>query len=57
MRASVSAPEITDRPMPSAITKKTNPNSPKMIDGMPARQSAPKRMTIVILPSRRYSVR
>ncbi len=43
--------------MPSVMAKNTNPNSPKMIDGMPARQSAPKRMTAVSLPSRVYSVR
>ncbi len=34
-----------------------NPNSPKMMDGIPARQSAPKRMTRVRRFSQVYSVK
>ena len=55
--ARVSEPERTDRPILSAIAKKTKPKSPKMIEGTPARQSAPNRITVVSRPSRVYSVR
>src|SRR5688500_1917870 len=44
MNASVRPPARIDHPKPRTSTKKTKPNRPKMIDGTPARHSAPKRM-------------
>ena len=41
----------------SLVTKRMKPNRPKMIEGMPARHSAPKRMTRVTGPPQVYSVR
>ena len=43
--------------MPRKITKNTNPKRPKMIEGTPARQSVPKRMTRLTRLSRVYSRR
>jgi hypothetical protein len=39
------------------ITKKTNPKSPKMMDGIPARQSVPNRMRRLTRLSRVYSLK
>jgi hypothetical protein len=55
--AKVSPPERMDHPILRVITKKTNPNKPKMIDGTPARQSVPNRMMRLIRLSRVYSLR
>ena len=57
MNASVTAPARIDHPRPRVMTKSTKPKRPKMIDGTPARQSAPKRMMRVSAPSRVYSTR
>jgi hypothetical protein len=46
-----------DHPIFSRMTKKTNPKSPKIIEGTPARQSVPKRIIRLIFPSRVYSLR
>jgi hypothetical protein len=55
--ANVNPPERMDHPMFSRMTKKTNPNRPKIIDGTPARQSVPKRITRLVLLSLVYSLR
>jgi hypothetical protein len=39
------------------MTKKTNPNNPKIMEGTPARQSVPKRIMRLILLSLVYSLR
>ena len=52
MKARVSPPQRMDQPNLSVVTKKMKPKRPKMIEGMPARQSAPKRMTRVTGPPR-----
>jgi hypothetical protein len=38
------------------MTKKTKPNSPKMMEGIPAKQSVPNRMIKLIRLSRVYSL-
>ena len=57
MLASVSAPERIDQPIFNRITKKEKPNRPKIIDGIPAKLSVPKRTILEKAPSRVYSVR
>jgi hypothetical protein len=39
------------------MTKKTNPNNPKIMEGTPAKQSVPKRIMRLILLSLVYSLR
>jgi hypothetical protein len=39
------------------MTKKTNPNSPKMMEGTPAKQSVPKRITRLVRLSLVYSLK
>ena len=55
IKASVSPPARIDQPKPSVRTNSTKPNSPKMIDGTPAKHSVPKRMVRVSRLSRVYS--
>src|SRR4030065_601902 len=55
--ARVKPPERIDHPMLRVMTKKTNPKSPKMMDGIPARQSVPNRMRRLIRLSRVYSLK
>ncbi len=55
--ARVKPPESIDQPKLRCITKKINPNSPKMMEGIPARQSVPKRIIRLIWLSLVYSVR
>src|SRR5919199_2633089 len=43
MQASVRPPDSTEKPKPNAIQKKALPNSPKTIDGTPARTSKLRR--------------
>jgi hypothetical protein len=57
MKARVSPPLRMDQPNFSLVTNRMNPKRPKMIEGMPARQSAPKRMIRVTRLSQVYSVR
>jgi len=57
MAASVNPPERMDHPIFKRMTKKTNPNKPKIMEGTPARQSVPKRIIRLILLSRVYSVK
>src|SRR4030043_2181632 len=57
MAAKVNPPERIDHPMLSLMTKKTNPNNPKIMEGTPARQSVPKRIMRLILLSLVYSLR
>jgi hypothetical protein len=57
MAAKVNPPERIDHPILSLMTKKTNPNNPKIMEGTPARQSVPKRMTRLILLSLVYSLK
>jgi hypothetical protein len=57
MAAKVNPPERMDHPILSRMTKKTNPKSPKIMEGTPARQSVPKRIIRLILLSRVYSLR
>ena len=55
---SVSAPESSDRPIFSAITKNSEPNRPYIMEGMPDRVSAVTRTSLTsLLPRRAYSVR
>jgi hypothetical protein len=55
--ANVNPPERMDHPMFRRMTKKTNPNNPKMIEGTPARQSVPKRIIRLVLLSLVYSLK
>jgi hypothetical protein len=55
--AKVNPPERIDQPMFKKMTKKTNPKSPKMMEGTPAKQSVPKRMIRLIRLSLVYSLR
>jgi hypothetical protein len=57
MAAKVNPPERMDHPIFSWMTKKTNPNNPKMMEGTPARQSVPKRIIRLILLSLVYSLK
>jgi hypothetical protein len=57
MAVRVNPPERMDHPILSLMTKKTNPNNPKIIEGTPARQSVPKRIMRLILLSLVYSLR
>jgi hypothetical protein len=57
MAAKVNPPERIDHPILSLMTKKTNPNNPKIMEGTPARQSVPKRIIRLILLSLVYSLR
>jgi hypothetical protein len=57
MAAKVNPPERIDHPILSLMTKKTNPNNPKIMEGTPARQSVPKRIMRLILLSLVYSLR
>ena len=57
MKARVRPPLRIDQPNLSLVTKRMKPKRPKMIEGMPARQSAPKRMIRVTGPPQVYSVR
>jgi hypothetical protein len=57
MAANVNPPERIDHPIFSQMTKKTNPNNPKIIEGTPAKQSVPKRIMRLILLSLVYSLR
>jgi hypothetical protein len=57
MAAKVNPPERIDHPKLSLMTKKTNPNNPKIMEGTPARQSVPKRIMRLILLSLVYSLR
>jgi hypothetical protein len=55
--ARVKPPERIDHPILRVMTKKTNPKSPKIMDGIPARQSVPNRMRRLIRLSRVYSLK
>jgi hypothetical protein len=55
--ARVKPPDRMDHPMLRKMTKKTNPNNPKIMEGTPARQSVPKRMIRLIWLSLVYSLR
>ena len=57
MAAKVNPPERMDHPILSLMTKKTNPNNPKIMEGTPARQSVPKRIIRLVLLSLVYSLR
>jgi hypothetical protein len=57
MAAKVNPPERMDHPILSRMTKKTNPNNPKIMEGTPARQSVPKRIMRLILLSLVYSLK
>ena len=53
----VSVPEIRPIPILRIVTKTMKPKSPKMIEGIPARVSVPKRRILTSIPCRVYSVR
>ena len=55
MEAKVRLPLRIDQPNFNLVTNRIKPKSPKIIEGIPAKQSAPKRMMRVIRPSRVYS--
>jgi hypothetical protein len=57
MRARLNPPDMIDHPIPRIVTKKINPNKPNIIEGTPARQSVPKRISLVTLDSRVNSTR
>jgi hypothetical protein len=57
MAASVNPPERMDHPIFKRMTKKTNPNKPKIMEGTPARQSVPKRIMRLTLLSLVYSLK
>ena len=53
----VSAPESIDHPRPNIVTNIMNPNSPNIIDGIPARLSVANLIIFTIFPGLAYSTK